>query len=98
GARVVLCGLMSQYNVESMPPGPNPAWIIKARATVRGMVVYDHEDLREAFLNDAAQWLADGQLQYIEDLTVGLENAPAAFSRLMQGRNHGKAIVQVSTP
>ncbi len=97
-ARVVLCGLMSQYNVTEMPPGPNPAWIIKARATVRGMVVYDHEDLREAFVNDAKEWLAEGRIQYIEDQTRGLENAPEAFSRLMRGKNHGKAIVEVSTP
>ncbi len=98
GARVVLCGLMSQYNVDVMPPGPNPAWIIRARATVRGMVVYDHEDLRKQFIKDAAQWLKDGRLQYIEDVTFGLENAPEAFSRLMRGLNHGKAVVQVGTP
>jgi len=97
GARIVLCGLMSQYNVDDMPPGPNPAWIIKARATVRGMVVYDHEDLRDDFLNDATQWLQDGRIQFIEDVTVGLENAPKAFSRLMRGENHGKAIVQVGS-
>ena len=96
GARIVLCGLMSQYNVDEMPPGPNPAWIIRARATVRGMVVYDHEDLREQFYKDAAQWLKDGQLHYIEDVTVGLENAPDAFARLMQGKNHGKAIVKAA--
>lgn len=98
GARVVLCGLMSQYNVDEMPPGPNPAWIIRARATVRGMVVYDHEDLREKFFEDAAQWLKEGRIRYIEDLTEGLENAPEAFSRLMRGQNHGKAVVQVGTP
>ncbi|MGI9260741.1 MAG: NADP-dependent oxidoreductase [Woeseiaceae bacterium] len=98
GARIVLCGLMSQYNVDEMPPGPNPAWIIKARATVRGMVVYDHEDLRDDFVTDAAQWLKEERIRYIEDVTVGLENAPEAFSRLMRGLNHGKAIVKVGTP
>jgi len=98
GARVVLCGLMSQYNVDEMPPGPNPGWIIKARATVRGMVVYDHEDLREKFVAETAAWLQEGRINYIEDVTVGLKNAPEAFSRLMRGQNHGKAIVQVGTP
>ena len=96
GARVVLCGLMSQYNTTDMPPGPNPAFIIKARATVRGMVVYDHEDLREAFERDAAAWLKEGRIKYIEDVTEGIENAPEAFSRLMQGKNHGKAVVKFS--
>lgn len=95
GARVVLCGLMSQYNSTEMPPGPNPAFIIKARATVRGMVVYDHEDLREQFVSDAAGWLKEGRIRFLEDVTEGIENAPLAFSRLMQGKNHGKAIVRI---
>ncbi len=96
GARVVLCGLMSQYNTTEMPPGPNPAFIIKARATVRGLVVYDHEDLRGQFVADATSWLKEGRIRYLEDVTEGIENAPAAFSRLMRGENHGKAIVKVA--
>ena len=96
GARVVLCGLMAQYNTTEMPPGPNPAFIIKARATVRGMVVYDHEDLRGEFVRDVSGWLRDGRLQYLEDRSDSLESAPAAFSRLMRGENVGKALVVVS--
>ena len=93
GARVVLCGLMAQYNTNEMPPGPNPAWIIKARATVRGMVVYDHEDLRETFMKDVSGWLKEGRIHYLEDRTDGIENAPQAFCRLMRGENVGKALV-----
>jgi len=96
GARVVLCGLMAQYNIDEMPPGPNPAFIIKARATVRGMVVYDHEDLRQEMVREVSNWRREGRIQYLEDRTQGLENAPQAFSRLMQGQNVGKAIVVVS--
>ncbi len=96
GARVVLCGLMAQYNSDEMPPGPNPAFIIKARATVRGMVVYDHEDLRDQFISDVSGWLRDGQIRFLEDRTEGLENAPEAFCRLMRGLNVGKALVVVA--
>jgi len=95
-ARVVLCGLMSQYNSNSMPAGPNPAWIIKSRATVKGMVVYDHEDLREQFMNDVSQWIKDERIHYLEDVTEGLNKAPKAFTRLMQGLNHGKTIVKIN--
>lgn len=95
GARVVLCGLMAQYNTDEMPPGPNPAFIIKARATVRGMVVYDHEDLRPEMVGQVSGWLHEGKVHYLEDRTEGLGNAPEAFSRLMQGKNVGKAIVVV---
>ena len=96
GARVVLCGLMAQYNTGEMPPGPNPAFIIKARATVRGLVVYDHEDLRRRFEQDVSRWIREGLIRYREDVTMGLENAGHAFCRLMRGENFGKTLVQVA--
>ena len=95
GARVVLCGLMAQYNTDVMPPGPNPATIIKARATVRGLVVYDHFDKKQEFLNRVIPWVDQGLIKYREDVTTGLENAPAAFVRLMTGRNFGKTIIKI---
>ena len=96
GARVVLCGLMAQYNTGDMPPGPNPAFIIKARATVRGMVVYDHEDLRAEFERDVSAWIREDRIRYLEDVTDGLVNAPDAFCRLMRGENRGKTIVRLT--
>ena len=96
GARVILCGLIAQYNTDGMPPGPNPAFIIKARATVRGLVVYDHEDLRPQFERQVSQWLKQGDIHYREDLVHGLASAPELFCRLMCGQNFGKAIVKVT--
>lgn len=95
GARVILCGLIAQYNTNDMPPGPNPAFTIKARATVRGLVVYDHEGLRPEFEQRASQWLRQGEISYKEDLVEGLQAAPGLFCRLMRGENFGKAIVKV---
>ena len=96
GARVILCGLIAQYNTNEMPPGPNPAFIIKARATVRGLVVYDHEDLRAEFEQRVSQWLKQGEIAYREDCVDGLAAAPGLFCRLMRGENFGKAIVKVT--
>ncbi len=96
GARAVMCGLIAQYNSDEIPPGPNPGLIIRARATVRGLVVYDHEDLREQFLKECQRWIESGQLRYREDITEGLEQAPRAFVQLMEGRNFGKVIVKVA--
>ena len=96
GARVILCGLIAQYNTDEMPPGPNPAFIIKARATVRGLVVYDHEDLRPEFEQQVSRWLKQEQLCYREDCVQGLEAAPGLFCRLMRGENFGKAIVKLA--
>mgnify|MGYP001313286624 CR=1 FL=1 len=95
GARVVLCGLMAQYNLEERLPGTNPSNIIRSRATVRGMVVYDHFHKQKDFVGDVLNWLDDGLITYREDVTEGIENAPESFCRLMKGQNFGKTIIKV---
>lgn len=96
GARVALCGLMEQYNQEAAPPGPNPGLIIRARATVQGLVVYDHEDLRGEMEAELGARIRDGALAFKEDLSEGLEQAPDAFCRLMAGKTFGKTLVKVA--
>lgn len=92
GARIVLCGLIAQYN-GAAPVPLNPALIIRARATVRGLVVYDHwADFAEMTAEIGAH-LRAGQLQFREDISHGLASTPAAFARLMSGGNQGKALV-----
>jgi NADPH-dependent curcumin reductase CurA len=94
GARVVLCGLMAQYN-GAAPTAINPALLIRARATLRGLVVYDHWDALEQMLTEMTAHYLAGRLQFREDIAEGLQSAPAAFVRLMQGRNQGKALVRL---
>lgn len=95
-ARVVLCGLMDQYNEADTPPGPNPALIIRARATVRGLVVYDHEDMRPRMEEEVGRRVRNGSLAYREEIFHGLDAAPVAFCRLMEGRTFGKTVVRVA--
>ncbi len=95
GARVALCGLMAQYNDSTPAPGPNPALVIRARATVRGLVVYDHEDLRPRMEAELGARIRRGELAYKEDATHGLENAAETFCRLMRGGNFGKTLVRL---
>jgi NADPH-dependent curcumin reductase CurA len=47
-------------------------------------------------LKEAAGWIAEGRLKWREDIVDGLENAPAAFIGLLEGRNFGKLVVRVS--
>ncbi len=91
-ARVVLCGLVAQYG-RTAPAGPNPAWFIKARATVRGLVVYDHWQRMPQMLAELAPHVRSGALKFREDRSQGLASAPAAFARLMRGENQGKSVV-----
>ena len=92
GARVVLCGLMAQYNGEAPVP-LNPGLIIRARATVRGLVVYDHWAHFAEMVAEIGAYIRAGQLQFREDISHGLASTPSAFARLMNGRNQGKALV-----
>ena len=93
-SRVILSGMISQYNSDKPPSGPNLGNICKQRATIFGFVVYDFEDMRESFLRDALTWYEKGLLNYTEDLVFGIEKTPAHFIKLMKGENFGKTIVQ----
>jgi NADPH-dependent curcumin reductase len=96
GGRVVLCGLMSQYN-DGPPTTLAAGTLIGRRATVHGLVVYDHEDLWPRFRAHVGDLLRSGRLHYQEDRRQGLEAAPGAFCDLMRGRNLGKVVVEVAT-
>ncbi|MDA0634701.1 zinc-binding dehydrogenase, partial [Nonomuraea sp. MCN248] len=94
-ARVALCGLPDHANEVGgetvLPAGA----VLRSRATVHGLVVYDHFDLRPEFAARLGALIAEGRLRLLEDEHRGLESAPAAFGRLMSGLNLGKAIVHL---
>jgi NADPH-dependent curcumin reductase CurA len=94
-ARVPLCGLISEYNATEPPPGPNWRPLLTNRVLVKGFIVSDHLDRFPDFLRDATAWVREGRLRYREDVVAGLENAPAAFIGLLEGKNFGKLIVKV---
>ena len=96
GARIPLCGLISQYNATEPPSGPNLAPLLTNRAMIRGFLVIDHFDRFGAFLNECGAWVRSGDLRYREDIVDGLDAAPRAFIGLLEGRNFGKLLVRVS--
>jgi NADPH-dependent curcumin reductase CurA len=96
GARIPLVGMISQYNATEPAPGPNLAPLLVRRAMIRGMIVNDHADRREAFGSDMSAWLGQGKVKVRETVVQGLQNAPKAFVGLFHGENIGKLVVQVS--
>lgn len=96
GARVLLCGLMEDYNSSSRSAGPKPGPFIGARAIVYGLVVYDFQPREQEFVDACLPYIADGRLSMQEDMSYGIESAPESFCRLMSGKNQGKAIVKVA--
>jgi len=101
-ARVPVCGLIAQYNATGPAPGPNllpPTMreVLSKSLTLRGYINYEFAgEHYPAFLRTVGAALADGRIRYREDITDGLENAPAAFIGMLEGRNFGKAIVRVA--
>jgi NADPH-dependent curcumin reductase CurA len=53
-------------------------------------------DRFEAGLHQLSTWLKEKRLQYREDVIDGLENAPRAFIRMLEGKNIGKQLVKLS--
>lgn len=96
GARVVLCGMMEQYNSPTALKGPSLGPVIGKRATVMGLVVYDHYAKLPRWRKIATDWIRAGKLTVKEDLVQGIEAAPAAFARLMAGENFGKTLVKMA--
>jgi NADPH-dependent curcumin reductase CurA len=94
-ARVVLCGLMDQYNQAERPPGPNLGPVIGARAHLMGLVVYDYFPRMTEFQAYARTLIAQRKLRALEDISLGIEQTPAAFVKLMRGENFGKVLVKI---
>jgi len=95
GARIPLCGLISEYNATTSTPGPNLRPLLFNRVLLQGFIVSDHLARMGDFVRDCGGWLREGQLKYREDIVEGLERAPEAFIGLLQGQNFGKLLVRV---
>jgi NADPH-dependent curcumin reductase CurA len=96
GARIPLCGMISDYNATADPGGPSLRPLLVKRALIRGFIISDHPDRAPAFLGECAPLVKDGRLKYREDIVEGLDRAPSALIGLFEGRNFGKMMVRVS--
>jgi NADPH-dependent curcumin reductase CurA len=96
GARIVICGQVSQYNLERPEPTFHPGALIVFRARMEGFLVTDYPHRYADAAARLARWVAEGKLRYREDVTEGLENAPRAFIGMLNGENRGKALVRVA--
>ncbi len=93
--RVVLCGLISQYN--DAPHGIRNLWqLIVKGAKIEGFIVKDYIARSAEALGPLAQWVREGKLRTDEHIDKGIENALPAFLRLFDGSNQGKMILQIA--
>jgi len=101
-ARMPVCGVVSWYNLKGLPDGPDfgPAimgTVLRMKVKVQGFIIYDSftKDTYQEFAKDMKGWLAEGRVQYKEQLVEGLEAAPAALNDLLVGKSFGKMVVKV---
>jgi len=97
GARIVICGGISQYNNTTPVKGPsNYLSLLVNRATMKGMLVTDFMDRYPQAAREMAGWMAAGKLKSREDVVDGLQNFPQALVKLFTGENFGKLILKVA--
>lgn len=100
GARVVICGAISQYNVsaemgETMYAPQNYMSLLVNRARMQGFVVFDFADRYDEAAKQMAQWIASGDLKHREDIVEGFETFPETLLKLFSGDNFGKLVLAV---
>ena len=96
-ARIAVCGQISQYNADRPDVGPRwLAQLVVKQAKVEGFLVFQYADRYDEGLRQLSTWLREGRIKYHEDVMEGLENAPKAFIRMLQGENLGKQLVKIA--
>ena len=109
GARIVLCGAISQYNQGGGGVGQSPSNspssggprnymnLLVKRATMQGFVVFDYRKDYGKAIQDLSTWIQEGKIKYSEHVVDGIQNFHPALMTLFDGSNKGKVILKVSS-
>jgi NADPH-dependent curcumin reductase CurA len=96
GARVPICGAISQYNnLEAMKGPSNYMSLLVNRARMEGFVVIDYMSRAPEATREMAGWIAEGKLIAREDVVEGFDSFPEALQKLFRGENVGKLVLKV---
>lgn len=100
GARIAVCGMISQYNATGASPGPENMWNLVANtASITGFLVSDYfgsPECEQAYAQ-IAQWLDEGKLNARVDVRDDFERIPEVFNELFTGGNRGRLMIQVAS-
>lgn len=97
GARIIICGQISIYNLEKLDVGlrVQPILLVSS-AMMKGFIVTDYASRFAEGVMYLGGLLAQGKLKYAEHIVEGFENTPQAFLGLFTGDNLGKQLVKVA--
>ena len=93
--RIVVCGMIADYNTDKPSPGPNWLNVIRKRLTIQGFTMPDHWDAVPEMTVKLAAYLAEGKLKYRAHTLHGLESAIEGINLLFTGGNTGKLMVEL---
>lgn len=99
GARVPICGYISNYNDEDISNSELPAHILKKLDPVpenRFFVVTEWQDRWVEATRLLGDWVSEGRVKFRESIGEGLENAPRLFREMLNGKNFGKQLVKIA--
>ena len=99
GARVPICGYISNYNDEDIANSETPMRILKGldpEPENRFFVVTEWRDRWVEATRQLGSWIQDGRLKYRESIGVDLESAPKYFRGMLKGKNFGKQLIKVA--
>ncbi|HUI80372.1 MAG TPA: NADP-dependent oxidoreductase [Bryobacteraceae bacterium] len=97
GARISICGQISQYNNAKPEMGPRLlTTLIVARAKMQGFLITDYAARFGPALAVLTNWYREGKINSREDIVEGFENLPQAFIGMLKGENIGKRLVKVA--
>ena len=95
-SRIVVCGLISEYNAAEPYGYKMLRSILVNRIKMQGMIVFDWKERYGEGLKALGGYLAQGKLKYRESVVEGIENAPKGLIALLKGGNFGKQLVKLA--
>jgi NADPH-dependent curcumin reductase len=98
GARVVICGAISQYNTQDMYGPKNYMKIVSARGIMTGIIVFDFLAEYPKAVGQLSEWLREGKIKYREHVETGIERFPQVLRMLYKGENFGKLVLNINAP
>lgn len=96
-ARVVLSGMISQYNATELPAGPRfYGMLLVKHARMEGFLAFDYAARYPEARAQISTWLNAGLVRSKEHILEGLASFPEAFSMLFAGNATGKLLLRVA--
>lgn len=96
GARIVICGAISQYeNMDSVQGPRNYLKLAERHASMEGFAVFHFASRYPEAEARLADWVRRGELIMREHVEHGIEKFPHALRMLLTGGHHGKLLLKV---